>query len=86
MNQTIYGNINDWFDRSNKSLIKYGYMEDKPQCVVDIIVGYDVPCNIPTAYGLKFLFNANGWHTKYSFFVFRLFDVSVDTQNFKFFV
>ncbi len=49
MNWTMYGNIMNWFDRSNKILIKYGYAEDKPQCVVDMIAFYDVPCKIPGA-------------------------------------
>ena len=43
---TTYPNLNKWFDASKACLIHYGYAEDKPQLVVDIFGGRELPCEI----------------------------------------
>ena len=43
---TTYPNINIWFSGAKKILIQYGFVEDKPQRVVDIFRGRNMPCDI----------------------------------------
>ena len=43
---TTYPNINSWMDGSKQCLIQYGFVEDKPQRVVDIFKGRNMPCDI----------------------------------------
>ncbi len=50
MNWTTYANLNLWFDGSKDCLIRYGYVSDTPQKVIDIFHGREMPCNIPCKY------------------------------------
>ena len=43
---TTYPNISKWFDASKECLIHFGYAEDKPQRVVDIFAGHEMPTKI----------------------------------------
>ena len=43
---TTFPNLNKWFDGTKACLIHYGYVEDKPQLVVDIFKGREMPCEI----------------------------------------
>lgn len=43
---TTFPNLNKWFDGTKACLIHYGYVEDKPQLVVDIFKGRVMPCEI----------------------------------------
>lgn len=43
---TTFPNLNKWFDGTKACLIHYGYVEDKPQLVVDIFKGRVMPLKI----------------------------------------
>lgn len=43
MNWTTYANLNQWFDWTKAFLIHYGYVNDCPQCFIDIFNGRPLP-------------------------------------------
>ena len=70
---TTYPNVNRWFDGTKECLIHYGYVEDKPQLVIDIFKGRTPPCDIDREYlCLLFCFHIHLSHQIMIFFVLSL--------------
>ena len=54
---TTYNNLSDWFDGAKRTMIEYGFAEDKPQRVIDIFKGRED--EIPEGIDSEFCFIFN---------------------------